>query len=242
MQLAVCTPLWGRHHLAPLWWRAVVRLRTAWQAAGHNVEIVVGGSEPEHRARCEAHQGIWVETPNRPLGRKWNNTMEAAFWRGADYVLILGADDFLAPAVAAALLEAVVAGERYVGLAGIYFYDLGTGRTCLFPGYPAGHFRHGEPVGAGRLLHRSLLFDGRPWDDDREKGLDRSMTQRLRLPPAQLLEVGPGAVAVDVKTDENLWSFDQMAGRRAIDVDPPWLGALPEFPALQALRAAEVAA
>lgn len=243
MQLAVCAGLWGRHELALPWWRALDRLRDTWQAAGHTVELVVGGSEPDHEQRCAAFGGLWVETPNRPLGRKMNETMETAFWRGADYVLVMGADDFLAPALVEAYLPAIAAGERYIGLRGIYFAELATGRTCLFPGYAKGSFRFGEPIGAGRLLHRTLLFDGRPWDDDRENGLDRSMTRRLMLPPAQLLEVGPEAVALDVKTGENLWSFDQMTrytGDRVL-VDPPELETLPEWAELRELRTAAAA-
>lgn len=244
MKLAVCAGLWDRHELALPWWRALDRLRRTWQAAGHTVELVVGGSEPAHAAHCRAFGGVWVQTPNRPLGRKLNTTVEAAFWRGADYLLITGADDFLAPAVVEAYLPAIAAGERYVGLRGIYFTELATGRTCLFRGYPSGHWRAGEPLGAGRLLHRSLLLDGRPWDDDRDKGLDRSMTNRLLLPRATLLDVGPAAVAIDVKTPANIWGFDKMAKHAdpRVRVDPPELATLPEWAELRALRLAPAAA
>lgn len=244
MQLAVCAGLWGRQCLAPLWWQALDRLRTTWQAAGHTVELVVGGSEPEHQVRCDAHRGIWVETPNRPLGRKLNNTISAAFKRGAEYLLVTGSDDFLGPELVERYLESIALGRRYVGLRGIYFTELRTGRTCLWPGYPRGHWRQGEPIGAGRLLHRSLLGNGRPWEDDRDKGLDRSMTRRLNLPRAHLIDVGPAAVAVDVKTVENIWSFQHMArsaGGR-VTVDPPELQSLPEWDGLRALRTAAAAA
>jgi hypothetical protein len=129
-----------------------------------------------------------------------------------------------------------------VGLRGIYFTELATGRTCLYQGYPPGHWRRGEPMGVGRLIHRSLLANGRPWDDDRDKGLDRSMTNRLRLPRAQLIEVGPDVVAVDVKTAENIWSFDKMAKGKPVTVDPPCLAALPEWEGLRALRVTAAAA
>lgn len=217
------------------------RLRKAWQAAGHEVDVVVGGSEPGHQALAHQYGAHWVETPNRPLGRKLNNTLEAAFWRGAEYLMVTGADDFLAPTLVELYLESIALGRRYVGLRGIYFAELATGRTCRWPGYPRGHFRHGEPIGAGRLMHRSLLLDGRPWDNERNKGLDRSMTQRLRMPRAHLLEVGPDTVAVDVKTDENIWGFDKMAGTLRVQVDPPELETLPEWPGLRDLRTAAAA-
>jgi hypothetical protein len=243
VKLAVCTPVWGRFDLALPWWHAVDRLRASWQAAGFDVEIVIGGSEPVHRQHCDTFGGVWVETPNRPLGRKWNNTMEAAFDGGAEYVMVLGADDFLAPPLADAYIDAIDNGYRYIGLRGIYFAELSSGRTCFWPGYPRGHWRYREPIGAGRMLHRSLLEDGRPWDDDREKGLDRSMTRKLQLPRAALIPVGAQQVAVDVKTPENIWDFDRVASTsREISVDPPELDGLPEWAELRALRATGVAA
>lgn len=240
LRIAVVAALWGRQLLAPLWWQAVDRLAAAWDAAGHTVEVVVGGSEAEHQVRAEAHGAVWVETPNQPLGRKWNNTMAAAFERGADYLLVLGSDDFLAPALVEAYLPHLARGERYIGLAGIYFTDLATGRTCLFRGYAKGHRRYREPVGAGRLLHRSLLLDGRPWDELKERGLDSSMTERLQLPAAALLPVGPHAVAVDIKTAENLWRFHRVVRSAGgpVQVDPAFLASLPEWEGLRSLRPA----
>lgn len=244
--VAICAGLWRRLQLAPPWWQGVCRLRETWQAAGLVVDVVVGGSEPEHRLLAEQHGAVWVQVGNQPLGRKLNHTVQTAYRRGADYIVRFDADGFVDSALAAAYASHICAGTPYAGLAAVYHHELASGRTCLF-GYPLRHPRFGEPLGHGRLLHRSRLeaVNGRPWQEHLDRSLDRSMTRRLGLRRAELIDVGPEAVALDVKTEDKIWSFDRMAsapGAGPVEYDPAYLRAVPEWEALRALRPAAAVA
>lgn len=68
------------------------------------------------------------------------------------------------------------------------------------------------PIGAGRLLHRSLVESTgwALWHDEVPRGLDGSMN--LKLGPVQptLLSCTQDSFVLDVKTDVNMWTFDQL--------------------------------
>ena len=240
MKVALVSALWGRFPLALPWWHGVTRVRSHWQARGCDAEIVVAGSESAHYRLAEQFGGIWAEAPNAPLGAKFNAAASLAYHRNADYILILGADDFLSPRVVDIMANRVLRdGKPYVGLSGCWFYDLATGRACMLEEYAAGHVQRGNPIGLGRMVHRDLLpASGRPWDDRVNRGLDHSMATRCQLPAATIVPASELNVAVDVKTADNLWSFDHLAGsfRLGVRVDPKPLWEIPEWDMIQALR------
>jgi hypothetical protein len=240
VKVAIVSGLWGRYPLALPWWHGMTRIQRHWQARGVDCEIVVSGSESLHYRLCEPLGGHWAEAPNAPLGFKLNAAAQLAYHRDADYLLITGCDDFLAPRIIDIMANRVLRdGAKYVGLSGCWFYDLATGRTCLFEEYATGHIRRGEPVGLGRMIHRSLLpADGRPWENQKNRGMDHSMSTKCKLPPASIVPVGELNVAVDVKTAENLWSYEHMANsfRLRTRVDPPEMRVIPEWDMIQALR------
>jgi CTP:molybdopterin cytidylyltransferase MocA len=237
VKIAVLSCLWERYELAPAWWQGMTRIRDHWREAGHECDIVVAGSEDTHRTMAADHAAVWVEAYNDPLGAKFNAAAQRAFHDGADYLMVMGSDDFLATKTLQVMANRIQQGARYVGLSGCWFHDLATGRTSLFEAYPVGHAQRGQPIGLGRLLHRSLLpRHGRPWQDDLNRSLDWSMTQRCKLPKASVVQVGETVVALDVKTRANIWSFDRVTQNRAVTVDHPALQLVPEWPMLRALR------
>ena len=208
MRIALISCIWKRHALTPIWWRGTRRLIQRFAEHGLTVSVTVAGSEPRHRRLAERHGATWVEAANAPLGAKWNAAAQSAYRSGADYLLIMGSDDFLSDPLIDQYAAALHAGWRYLGLSGIYFFEPRTGRLAIFSATGA---RYGAPLGAGRMVHQSLLPDtGRPWLDCRNRGLDHDMQSRCELPPAKLFAVTPEAPAVDVKTETNLWTFDKL--------------------------------
>lgn len=235
MKIAVVTCVWQRLELAPAWWSGLTRLRDTWRDWGHECAVYVAGSEDEHRQLAADHGGHWVEAYNDPLGAKFNAAAQRAFHEGADYILVMGSDDFIAPKALDVMAVRMGQGATYVGFTGCWFHDLATGRTCLFE-YPPGHPQRGTPVGLGRLVHRSLLpKHGRPWQDDLNRSLDWSMTQRCKLPKATVIGVGETIVTLDVKTAANIWAFDRVARGRAVTQGHTALELVPEWPMLAAL-------
>ncbi len=231
MRVALCCALWRRLEIAPAWWAGVNRMREQFAAAGHTLVPYIAGSEGPHRALCEQHGGVWVQHENKPLGAKWNAVVAATT---EDFIFTTGSDDWYSPALVDLYLAQLAHGYEYVGLESIYFHDLASGRTCFWRGYGKGHHRHGEPVGAGRLVARRFLTTD-PWDDERNDGLDWSMTKRLGLTEGLLLPVGSGAPAVDVKTRANIWLYEHV--ERFGDGDGgDVMDLIPEWPMLRAAR------
>lgn len=237
MNIALCSALWHRHTLAPLWWRGITRLQRRFARHGHTLSVTVSGSEPKHRTRALRHGATWVECENTPLGQKWNAAVEAACLAGADYVLILGADDFLSNPIIEWYAERLRERWLYVGLAGIYFYEPSTERLAIYQPATA---EYGAPIGAGRLVHRVLLEDQgyRPWADWLNRRLDASMARRAKLPAARLFHVTREAPALDVKTRANLWTYDTLATGYAAPHIVAQRGPLrlPEWGAITGLR------
>lgn len=214
MRVALCTAVWRRHALTRIWWAGARRLCRRFAFHGFTAHIVVSGSEPAHASLARQHGATWLRIANDPLGRKWNAVAERACCDGADFLLILGSDDFLSDAIIDRYVDLIRAGWLYMGLQGIYFYEPASQRLALYQ-LRIGKNRHGAPIGAGRLISTRLLrsCQYRPWQDTLNRRLDASMTRGSNLPEARLIRVGPAMQAVDVKSGTNLWDFDVLHER-----------------------------
>lgn len=239
MRLAIVAGLWRRHELADAWWQGVTRIADQWATLGYTVDIVVSGSESQHLGRALLADAVWVRVPNRPLGAKLNAAARVACQRGADALFLIGSDNWFSPGAIATAARYASQGHRYIGMEGCWFTEYGTGRAARFPGYPADHPRHGEPIGPGRYLDRRLVpADGCPWEPERERGMDDSMQRRCNLPRPALVMQTRESVLLDVKTRESLGAFDHVTRTLGLSVtaDPPELGVVPEWPMLSGAR------
>jgi hypothetical protein len=200
-------------------------LRWAFVNAGHSAEIFVAGSEIEHRDLCESNGCQWVEHENEPVGAKWNAVARRALDWAADYIFILGSDDFFSDSLIAEYVDLPRQRVVHAGLRGVYIYEpesdrllslmANQGRFCTKPGDSDLRVakKGSKPaVGTGRLVHRSC-FDWHEtyWEPHKNRALDASLQKTLRLPPARLISLSEGRLAVDVKTGTNIWSFDSLA-------------------------------
>lgn len=251
MKVALCSAVWGRLALTQVWWQAMHRIRNQIYDSGIAAVAFVAGSEQEHRHLCGKNYGAWVPSNNGLLGEKWNRVVRTALeW--ADYIFILGSDDFFSPGLIQQYVNCIQRGVKYVGCRGLYFYEPATDRTLLlqtdewgnYPTAPGAcqvkqlkHKRKRTFFGAGRLLHRSL-FEGHEefWTPEISHGLDANMARNLGLSGVdEMLKSGPDAFLVDVKTRENIWSFDHLAKTypHALQPDSSAIQSLPEFDQLR---------
>lgn len=255
MTIAFISAVWRRVSLTAVWWQQMDRFRAVFQQHGFETFTAVSGSEPEHAALCRAHGGLWVEHENRPLGAKWNAVAHAALARGADYLFILGSDDFFSTSLLLQYADALKDRVPYVGLDGLYIYSLPLDQLLSF--HPRIEGRHlviqptpdhpklmiaypkNNPtlLGSGRCIQRSLFMNRETyWDADRDHGLDASLARNLVLPLPKLLVRDSDSFAVDVKSGgANIWSFDHLRDTCA-PAPPELIHSLPEWEALQCLR------
>jgi hypothetical protein len=231
MQIALCSAVWGRIPLTDVWWKNVKRMQRTFADNGVKAGIFVAGSESAHYKLCEYNKGMWVEAPNSQLGEKWNTVARAALAWGADYLFILGSDDFFDDAMIREYARQARAGVQYAAIRAMYMYEPDTDRAILFdnrnrlkPTPPDGNKSHVQIIymgqsqqdplkvmmGAGRLLHRSLFANREYfWEPNKSSGLDASMRRTLELPTPHVIPIETG-IALDVKTAANIWPLDTL--------------------------------
>lgn len=172
----------------------------------------IAGSEGElSRQLCNGTGFLYVESPNRPLSRKWNSAVKLLRECQPDAILIVGSDDWLSHGLLRAYARFLRDGCDYVALKDVYLIHANTKRCLLFTG----------TTGVARMIRRDILdrLQWQLWPDTLNRSLDRVMGYRLDadgVTPSQpwngsMAQVAQDAVAVDIKTTTNLWSFRLLA-------------------------------
>lgn len=148
---------------------------------------------------------------NKKLGEKWNFGLQQCKEVDFDYLLITGSDDIFSPGLIDHLVKQKV---HYAGLLDFYFYDTERDLLKYCPGLK--YDRAGEPHGAGRIIHRSVLesLNWVLWDDKINHGLDASMTKRLKTLDIKthFCKIPDGMFAVDLKSSENIHRLEEYPG------------------------------
>ena len=205
MKLAVLTACYKRYNIFKLFLQHIPKDITL---------ICVGDEDENMTAFTESKvKGGYLIHENKPVSNKWNAGLEFAKSHEFDYLIITGSDDFFSPDLWEWYKSLDV---HYAGLLDFYFMDSLTGKVKYNDGFSFN--RKGEPHGAGRALHRSVLdaVGWKLWKDGRNEGLDASMTDTLKgiAMDFQFIKVqSKGFVAVDVKTDENIHRISEYQGR-----------------------------
>lgn len=267
MKIALCSAVWGRVPLTRVWWRGIERVVKTFREAGIEAQAFVSGSESAHgRLHLKYEEsGVaapWVEAPNRPLGHKWNLTAQAALAWDADYLFILGSDDFFDDRMVREYARLAQSGMDYAAMRTIYMFEPSSGRAILFDNAkrlkpsPVDGPHDGKvqivylgaskadpakvTMGAGRLIHRKF-FEGHSefWEPQKSRALDASMQKLLQLPEAHIISSDIG-IAVDVKTEENIWPLDDLIEwyPDCALPDTTVLSSLPEWDDIRSLAAA----
>jgi len=214
MRIGVLTAVYERPLMTKLFYMAVDRLRDQWEP--HEVVAYVAGDDPKHRDLAEQYGHVWCEVPNQPLGAKLNESSRAAFRDGVDYVLVMGSDDLLSPALADRVLRVMDMGVRYAGLRSLRIIQpmFSLAGEVVMQRNPR---RRHEPQGPGRILSGKVLAElaGCLWYPLHRKGLDWSMQQQIAqrtrgAVPDLLLSGTDESFLVDVKTPTNMWDYDHV--------------------------------
>jgi len=159
----------------------------------------------QDRGVCSKAGAKIVNSGNCPLGKKWNDGMEAAKEFNPDFILYVGSSDWVSDNYLEVMLP-LAESHEIVGTLDYHLlhinyneenrasfkprkrfadYDLDAIRAN-FIDRQLGHWkgyeceRKGEPIGIGRLLRRDFLgkVGWRPFEDELHKGLDWSMIKK----------------------------------------------------------------
>lgn len=225
MRLAVCTPAYGRYEVVKLFLAGVARFSEHLQP--HQVHLYLGTDDLKHASLVDSRDDLNASVlplPNRPLSTKWNAIIRKAFDDGADYILVIGSDDVIMPDMAYEYKAAMDAGVRVAGVDGFFMIEPATKRALTLRAAPKPAGSPGKIVfaGTGRILSRETVellgVDLFPASPPVNKSLDFFMSAKLLqagLIPIDRMFAHDGYIShsiIDVKTGENIWSFDNILG------------------------------
>lgn len=184
------------------------------------LNVVVANDENLDIAR--EHGFDTVERDNTMVGRKWNDGIAHAARAGADYIAVVGSDDwvhedlFTRLPLARAEWREPTADQPFTAWNDAP--EAITGRRILVVDLPTGRARHCVARGAYGVIpwvfHRAALEPSgfRPVKDAAMKGLDGSLVAGLGLRPEWVFHDPHPVARVDFKTAANLNSYDLIAG------------------------------
>jgi hypothetical protein len=227
-------PVHGRLDLLPYTIQRLYRKNDVYRV------ICVGDGAVE-KAVCEYEGARWVPYQNKPLGAKWNAGFLEAKKYNPDAVLYVGSSDWLSNNWIPIMKPHV---DQYgmVGVPGCHFIDIADKlRAVYWPGYIGE--RSNETIGIGRMLSKDLLdkIDWKPFHDDKDSSLDRSMKDKAAkagVPEFFVKDDRLKALSISTNKWINKHKFDmhwmnQLPSEKISDVDSFVNENLPEIKPLQ---------
>lgn len=223
-KISIVVPLWGRPEVFRLVARQLVNCHTPWWEAGYEVKFVfIVSPEDRHKesllelcekvADCVGGRFCEIsECSNEFLGAKHNYAFELATQSNPDYVMNLGSDDLLHPAILDFYKPMMDINWPIFGLKGCYFYS---------PAEAAFYFRYADDnphaLGAGRMISRDALKHMQQhniplYRPTAQRGLDTISAIALMQQDfhQQVLEPGEFPFIVDIKSDVSITSIERL--------------------------------
>lgn len=199
MKIQVLSAMYGRHKVVEL-------ALASWRKEGLDPIMVV--SNDEDKGFCEEKNIKWIESPNQPLGDKWQSGVDYIKDNvECDAVLMLGSDDLIEGSDN--YIKYLEDGYEFIGLGDVFIKDTLTGRVKHWQGYT--NKRKGESAGAGRCFSRSLLdkLDWKLWEG-LTKGLDGHLSIRLSKLNYKSINVASSEIKLtDLKDENSLTPFNR---------------------------------
>ena len=208
--LGIITINHGRPQVLRLWLSQIKRLRS--ELEEYIPAVVV--SDEEDKNLCASY-GVWhITEPNvkDKVSFKWNTAMAYMRDIGVDNVMITGSDDVMATEFFKRTYEHVEKGIDLIGVSHAYFYcaqGLLRGRLVQLEGKAI--------LGIGKTVSKRILdlADWKLWRVGKNWGMDAMATQEIMKhnPTKVIID----AMIVDVKTRDNLNSFNVFKNRKQVD-------------------------
>lgn len=194
--IGIITTNFGRVPILEIFCEGIRRLR---RETGLTIPVVCAG-DIGGKAVCEEHDIVHIIAPNVPLTNKFNTACEAL--RGkVDYVMIMGSDDLISTRDFLRVHhEAEQNKTDLIGFSDVYMF----GMDDEHPGALV-HFPFTTVLGVGRTVKADVLdkLGWRPWNLDRDRGIDRVMLDACS-PLVKTRKVFDGGLIFDLKTAWNI--------------------------------------
>lgn len=198
----------GRPKILRLWCASIIRLRAELDL--FIPACVVSGEED--RLICQQYNINHITHPNNPVSYKWNIAMRFMRDYGVENCTITGSDDIISTSYYLKTLEQAEKGIDLIGTDSAYFFcGQGKDRGKLVK------LQGRAMLGIGKTVSKRVLdeADWFLWRKEKGWGMDAMAQQEIdkHSPTKAIID----EVIVDVKTRENLNSFNVFKRRQEVD-------------------------
>lgn len=198
MKLRCIIPIWKRPEVTLMCLKEMKRLQSQ---SKHEIAVTCIISEPEWIDVCNKLGFDYFPYKNDPLGEKLNAGIQSVMDEEFDYLMVMNSDSM----VSVKLIDDVYDYTKpYFGINRIHFANYYTGEVKEF------EYEFFTVLGVAKMIRKDVIEQaGVIYDSFRNKGLDDSTIDNLSrigvYPHAVKYE---GALAVDIKSDVNIWSWE----------------------------------
>lgn len=219
LKIGILTAAYKRKELTSHYCKHLSYLQEIFKNEIDMTSVVVDSYRINEKAVIENNQ-IYFSRRNKPVSNKFNYGMNYFANKKIDGVIILGSDNFMCDNLLKKYIKVIRNKYDLTGVLDSKVYDSITDKTYYFKGYT--NKRHGETLGAGRMISSKLLESLKytPWDNGLNKGLDGSMWKKIKqfdINEYKILTNINGFLMLGVKTDIFISNVNKMKNKVIID-------------------------
>ena len=220
LKIGILTAAYKRKELTSHYCKHLSHLQEIFKNEIDMTSVVVDSYRINEKAVIENNQ-IYFSRRNKPVSNKFNYGMNYYRDKKIDGVIILGSDNFMCEKLFKKYIKIIRNNYDLIGVLDSFMYDSITDKMFYFPGYT--NMRHGESVGAGRMLSSKLLekLKYTPWDMGLNKGLDGSMWKKIKQLPIEeykILTKVNDFLMLGVKTDVFITDIKKVKTKKLDDM------------------------
>lgn len=209
MHILILVPIWGRPEITHLWGYALEGFVTEEMT----VLTILSKEDKYFKDNFDIIHDCgfqYCEYSNKPLGRKLNAGIEYALTLEWDYLMNLGSDDLIHPAILQLFSPFLDQKIPFFGINRVFFYEKITKKLAKSVPYV---------WGAGRMISRHLIENLRSnggflYNSDFSRGLDCNSMDTIQEKVGikyELIDSGNFPYIVDIKTWDNINDFNMMS-------------------------------
>lgn len=219
MKICIITAVYKRPEIFKIFAESIKQLNG-------NIVVCVAGSEGDKSRKMVEEYGFeYVETPNKPLGVKWNEAAILSSQTDADYYLLMGSDDIINQPFLDWYIKLAQKGWEYIYCIDGYFYDTVSKKSLYWSGYNKSRARSKLrlALGCGRMLSKRLMnrANWRPWLSHKLHDLlDTSFDEKMNLREDFSIGVrceNTDMCILDIKSSTNMTPFARWENCKYID-------------------------
>lgn len=214
IKICLFLPVWGRPEITRKCFENIERI-SRYNPAVFQITPFILVSEDWAVNLCREFEFFCVWVENTPLGRKVNEGLRRVVYNDFDWLMQLGADDFVNPGFLDEYFEYFETLQNF-GITEVYLIEEKTGRQKR-------HTVSGRVFGALRCIRWDLVqqaaFDGDRyiglWNDNQNRQLDFNSTDNIYARTGiSTRPVHIETMLWDVKCESNINKFDAVEGER----------------------------